>query len=340
MKGHWWICDSCKLAVDLIRPGGVVKCDRCDRTLRPLPKAIEQIAEEVSEWSEATFPDDGLEPMLTKLDEEFKELSEAISAYLGPWSDLDGPFYPENATRIGDSRRLDILNEIADNVFVLVRMAHYLGADFREILENKWNVVRVRDYSRKLEPKKLSGDKRTIIERSSSDKKFVIFWDVGVGFYLVAGDPSPEGLSLPHWTSKNEGYATKFDEAEAVEWLRSGRMIGPDGEVYNLSSVALKVLEVAPTPEVVPEHKLEGYQHFLGRIADSAGVSGSPTLDEVLAQVRAWRDDIEELLFLARQLAEWVDEPNDSSKSTILSRHDGKAKVYVEKVEGLVRKER
>lgn len=40
----------------------------------------------------------------------------------------------------------------------------------------------------------------------------------------------------------------------------------------------------------VPEHQLEGYQHFLGRIADAAGCSGSPTLDEVLARVAKLRN--------------------------------------------------
>jgi hypothetical protein len=69
-------------------------------------------------------------------------VARAVATYLGPWSELDGPFSPARAAQVGDLRRLDLLDEIADNVFVLVRLASALGADFREVLQNKWDIVR------------------------------------------------------------------------------------------------------------------------------------------------------------------------------------------------------
>lgn len=42
--------------------------------------------------------------------------------------------------------------------------------------------------------------------------------------------------------------------------------------------------------EDTPEHRLDNYQHFLGRIADAAGCTGSPTLDEVLSRVAKLRN--------------------------------------------------
>lgn len=189
-------------------------------------KTLEQIVEEVGAWSEATFPGDALEAMLAKLGEEARELSEAASTYLGPWSDLDGPFTPGAAAGVGKMRRLDLLDEIADCVFVLVRIAHYLGADFREVLESKWDIVRARACSRQLEPKTLSTDDRPMINRSSNDdrKDHLILWSVGVGYYLVDGDPSASGRSISHWVS-NSRAATRFTREEAEERVKAGRMI-------------------------------------------------------------------------------------------------------------------
>lgn len=56
-------------------------------------------------------------------------------------------------------------------------------------------------------------------------------------------------------------------------------------ELYALARKAKDELE-----SDLPEHRLEGYQHFLGRIADVAGCSGSPTMDEVLARVAMLRN--------------------------------------------------
>ena len=47
---------------------------------------------------------------------------------------------------------------------------------------------------------------------------------------------------------------------------------------------------------------------------------------------------IDELLGLCRQLAEWVDNPNDSIKETILSRYGGSATAYVANVETVARR--
>lgn len=212
-----------------------------------MKKTIEQILEEVSAWSETTFPGDGIEDMLRKLDEEHRELSEAVSTYLGPWSDLDGEFSPSRAAAVGDMRRLDLLDEIADNVFVLVRIAHVLGSDFREVLQNKWDIVRARDYSRQLEPKDGSNDDRPMIDRlSNDDSRFVIVWNVGRGFYLVDGDGSGRGRSLSHWTS-NAKAATKFREEDARFWLLEGRLIDERGEEYRLADIGpLLVREVEP----------------------------------------------------------------------------------------------
>lgn len=135
-----------------------------------MERTIEQIVQEVADWSATTFPDDLLEDMMRKLDEEHGELHEAVATYVGPWSDLDGPFHPARACQIGDVRRHDLLDEIADNVFVLVRLASALGGDFREVIQNKWDIVRARDYSDNLNLK----TDRTIIERSSNDYRTML----------------------------------------------------------------------------------------------------------------------------------------------------------------------
>lgn len=208
-------------------------------------KTIEQITEEVFAWAEATFPNTSLEDLLRKLSEEFEELVEAVSTYLGPWSDLDGPFSPAKAAQIGDVRRNDLLDEVADNVIVLSRIVHALGADLREVVQNKWDIVRARDYSRKLEPETVSNDDRTIIERSSDDDfRFVITWNVGRGFYLVDGDKDERGRSISHWTS-NVKAATKFREEEAQYWLLKGHLVDERGYAYLLSEIGpLVVLKV------------------------------------------------------------------------------------------------
>lgn len=215
-------------------------------------KTIEQIVEEVFAWAAETFPDTTLDDLVRKLSEEEKELHDAASTYLGPWSDLDGPFSPARAAQIGDVRRNDLLDEIADNVIVLARLANALGADFREVVENKWDIVRARDYSRQLEPEKGSNDDRTRIERLSDDTRFVITWNVGRGFYLAKGDPSGSGSSLAHWTS-NVKAATKFHKEEAREWLLGGRLLDENGEEYALSEIGLLVIR-----EVDPDDKGQG----------------------------------------------------------------------------------
>lgn len=186
-------------------------------------KTIEQIVEEVFAWAAETFPNTSIEDLLRKLSEEEKELSDAASTYLAPWSDLDGPFSPERAAQIGKVRRHDLLDEIADNVIILARLTNALGGDFREVLQNKWDIVRARDNYRQLEPEIVSNDKRTINERSSDDSRFVIIWNVGRGFYLAKGDSL-----LGHWTS-NFKAATKFYEDEVRELFLKDALseIGP-----------------------------------------------------------------------------------------------------------------
>lgn len=58
------------------------------------------------------------------------------------------------------------------------------------------------------------------------------------------------------------------------------------GELYRLAEEAKRALEAKDTPE----HRLDNYQHFLGRIADAAGCTGSPTLEEVLSRVAKLRN--------------------------------------------------
>lgn len=215
-------------------------------------KTIEQIVEEVFAWAAETFPNTSIEDLLRKLSEEEKELHDAASTYLGPWSDLDGPFSPARAAQIGDVRRHDLLDEIADNVIVLARLANALGGDFREVIQNKWDIVRARDYSRQLEPEDGSNDHRTIIERLSDDARFVIIWNVGRGFYLVKGDPGSSGSSLAHWTSTAKA-ATKFRKEEAQEWLLGGRLIDENGEEHALSEIGPLVVR-----EVDPDDKGQG----------------------------------------------------------------------------------
>lgn len=102
-------------------------------------RTIEQIVEEVSAWGDATFPDTTIEDLITKLDEEHEELKEASSAYL---------------ETVGLNRK-ELLDEIADNFIVLARLTKALGADFRQVVEDKWNIVKTRDYS---EPKTASDE--------------------------------------------------------------------------------------------------------------------------------------------------------------------------------------
>jgi NTP pyrophosphatase (non-canonical NTP hydrolase) len=103
-------------------------------------KTIEQIAEEVSSWGETTFPDATIEDLLTKLDEEYGELKGAAWLYLKlrRLVSLD-PL---------ETLRQELLDEIADNFIVLFRLTKALGADVRQVIEAKWDVVRARDYSK------------------------------------------------------------------------------------------------------------------------------------------------------------------------------------------------
>lgn len=48
---------------------------------------------------------------------------------------------------------------------------------------------------------------------------------------------------------------------------------------------------------------------------------------------------LEEMIGLARQLAEFVDNPNDSLKFTILDRYEGSAKTYVERTVAVIKGE-
>lgn len=196
-----------------------------------MERTIEQIVQEVADWSATTFPDDLLEDMMRKLDEEHGELHEAVATYVGPWSDLDGPFHPARACQIGDVRRHDLLDEIADNVFVLVRLASALGADFREVLQNKWDIVRARDYSGQVKFKHASNDHPPMNERSSDDERtFVIAWPSGPGFYLALG----EGVF--HWVAGIRR-AARFTEDEARAMLDDGTMVDEQGQLYKVRDV-------------------------------------------------------------------------------------------------------
>ncbi len=119
-------------------------------------RTIEQIVEEVSAWGDATFPDMSIEDLLAKLDEEHGELKEAASTYLGrPRTLLGDQLPPEISDYIESVHRKELLDEIADVVIVLFRLTKALGADFRQVIEDKWGVVKARDYS---EPKAVSSE--------------------------------------------------------------------------------------------------------------------------------------------------------------------------------------
>ena len=107
-------------------------------------RTIEQIVEEVSAWGDATFPGTTIDDLVFKFAEESGELSEAALAYLGYWYLLPGPLYPV----LPESARYQkLLDEIADCFIVLSRLTKALDADVRQVIEDKWDVVRARDYS-------------------------------------------------------------------------------------------------------------------------------------------------------------------------------------------------
>jgi len=115
-------------------------------------RTIEQIVEEVSAWGDATFPGMSIEDLILKFDEEYGELKEALSAYKdGPWL-VPNTIYDAYTASV---RRKELLDEIADNFIVLARLTKALGADFRQVIEDKWGVVKARDYS---EPKAVSSE--------------------------------------------------------------------------------------------------------------------------------------------------------------------------------------
>lgn len=131
---------------------------------------LDALISEVEVWSARNFPDGSLEGIATHLAKEHTELQYAVSEYLGPWSNLDGPFSPARAAQVGDMRRNDLLDEIADNVVLLIRLSSALGGDFLDVVWNKWEVVRERDYlAYPGRGRPESNDDRPIIDRSSTD---------------------------------------------------------------------------------------------------------------------------------------------------------------------------
>lgn len=111
-------------------------------------RTIEQIVEEVSAWGDATFPGTTIEDLLLKLDEEHGELKEAARIYLSPFARLVllGP---------SEGLRKELLDEIADCFIVLARLTKALDADLRQVIADKWDVVKARDYS---EPKGVANE--------------------------------------------------------------------------------------------------------------------------------------------------------------------------------------
>lgn len=108
-------------------------------------KTIEQIVEEVLAWGDTTFSDTTIDDLVFKLAEEYGELSEAALSYLGYWELLPGPPTPMLSVSV---RHQKLLDEIADCFIVLFRLTKALDADVRQVIEDKWNIVKVRDYSK------------------------------------------------------------------------------------------------------------------------------------------------------------------------------------------------
>jgi len=218
---------------------------------------LDALSSEIEEWTARNFPGGTIDGIVSHLSKEHAELVESVASYLGPWSDLDGPFSPARAAEMGDVRRNDLLDEIADNVILLMRLTSALEADFLETVNNKWDVVRERDYL--AYPRgRPTVDHRTIIERSSNDHRWVVATTIqssGERVYLAR----EQGSTFYHLTKKS-GSAYLFESEAEAEELIGNLFFVDDGGVPKKGAPTLQVFPACPWvyPAEPPEPACDG----------------------------------------------------------------------------------
>ena len=131
-------------------------------THSPMSKSLEEIAVEVAAWGRNTFPGDTFFHVQKKFKEEAIELDTAVTDF-----GIDLLVLDEESP----SLRKEVIDEAADCAIVLMRLADLLGFDLRKAVEDKWAIVKTRNYGNNFGPEGASDDHRTIIGRSSDDHR-------------------------------------------------------------------------------------------------------------------------------------------------------------------------
>jgi hypothetical protein len=184
-----------------------------------------EIVQEIGSWARDNFPGETPEAVLAHLKKEVAEVSESLMEYVAPWSELDGPFSPEAAARVGMLRRFDLLDEIGDVIIMGIRLALIMDANPKEVLENKWGIVRNRVYvdsSRYLQPELTTDDDRPMIDRSSVD--WIVECEREYGRFFIAKD-----AELFHFTRSRRHALGFASEDDARLFIAGSQVIDNEG---------------------------------------------------------------------------------------------------------------
>lgn len=135
---------------------------------------------------------------------------------------------------------------------------------------------------------RLKGLVDLLFSRSSNEATAFPFWYIAEKGRFGRTVMVSRGI----WFSREE--AEKHLEAKAYRYGKKAFVYcdsahdsyGGLRDLYYLAEEAKRALESEDTPE----HRLDNYQYFLDRIADAAGCSGSPTLEEVISRVAKLRN--------------------------------------------------
>lgn len=191
-------------------------------------------------WAEKNFPGHDETGVFRHLEKEVEELRTALMNYDGSTSRAENA--PEMFRDLVQRDRQAVKFEAADVAILALRIIQAVGGDPFEVLLQKWEIVSKREYVngvRKVEPNNSSTDDREMIDRQSTDGRFFIVWNVGVGFYLAS---NKEDGGLRHWTTNKE-FAETFEEHEARNLLDFGEVLDENGKLYAIKDVGAIILK-------------------------------------------------------------------------------------------------